>query len=213
MNELILAFALLGVGEQVREALRPQPTKEQLELIEKLGDREWRVRDNADKELRKMGYDALVALEKKGMMSECPERQYRAEAIHASYFRVTGTNREVGKVTGLFKLGDVTLKDGRTVPVSKGTALKYLLMAVHEAFGGSDEDNLSHAIFYCYGDDGDWLLRGAAAMFAKDLYKSGYRREDVIEVMDAIQGNEEKWKAYDLRQDESVIEYSGQFEG
>jgi hypothetical protein len=214
MNELILALAMMGIGDQVQEALRPQPTKEQYDLIEKLGNREWKVRDEADKELRKMGYDALVAIKKKGFTSECPEIHYRAERIHASYFRVTGTNREVGEVTGLFKLGEVKLGDGRIVKIPAGTAQKYLLRYIKAEFGGSDEDNLTDQIFYTYdNDEFKWLLREATVMFAKDLYKKGYRREDVIQIMDAIQANQEKWKAFDLRYKEDDTEYSGQHNG
>lgn len=205
MNELILSLAMLAGMDHLAEALRPQPTKEQLALIEKLGDREWRVRQDADNELRKMGYEALLAVERKGLTSECPEIASRAERIHASYFRVTASNDEVPNCTGLFKLERITLCNGKVIDIKPGTAKKYLMLVA------KDED---HQIFYSYygNEDNEWMLRQATFLFAKDLYRAGYLREEVVEAMNAIMDNQDNWKPYDLRQEEEKIEYSGQFE-
>ncbi len=86
MNELILSLFMLTGLEEVKESLRPQPTQEQIDLVEKLGDRNWRIREDADKKLRKIGYEALVAIEKIGFKNKCPEISSRAEKIHNFYF-------------------------------------------------------------------------------------------------------------------------------
>lgn len=203
MNELILAFVVMIGAEQINQSLRPQPTKEQIALIEKLGDDDWLIREKADKQLREMGYDALVALEKKGLMNECMEIQSRATEIHKNYFRISSSNHNIPMCTGLFKLGDVRLYNGKIVKIPSGTAKKYLLRLT----GGNEE----HPIFYCYDfEDNEWMLTEATVLFTKDLYKYGYRQEEVIQILNIIEINQDKWMPYDLQHDEDNIHFSGQ---
>lgn len=212
MNKLILALILINGVNQAQESIRPQATDEQFALIEKLGDRDYRVREKADYTLRKMGYKALVALEKKGLKSEDLEISTRAKAIHASYFRITGTNNKLSEVTGLFKLNKVPLKNGKILHIPPGTAQKYLAKAIQRVCGGDENEAFFNAVFYCYSNEECQItLQQASMLFIQDLYRNGYSQSEVIEIIDAIQKNQDNWKPNDLRQDETRIEYSGQY--
>lgn len=206
MNELLLALALMSGLDRVPEAVRPQPTKEQEKLIELLGHPDWKTRENADKELVRLGLAALVALERKGITSDDPEVRLRAVRIHKSYYKYTCTKGTTPTVTGLFKLKEITLKNGKTIPVPAGTAKRYLLAVA--------EGNSDHEIFQCYSqyEYNEWMMRESVRLFVKDLYRAGFVAGDVVEALDAIEANQEKWKPFDLKHDEDVIEFSGQLD-
>lgn len=207
MNEFILALALIMGLDQVPEATRPQPTKEQEKLIELLGHSDWKTREGADKELVKLGLKAHVALERKGVTSDDPEIRDRAIRIHKSYYKFVSTKGTTPGVTGLFKLKQITLKNGKTITIEPGTAKRYLL-----AVAGGD---IEHDIFQCYDPNeagNEWMVREAVKRYAKHLYRMGFTPAEMAEILDAIEENQEKWKAFDLKQDEDTIEWSGQFE-
>jgi hypothetical protein len=195
MKEFIISLALFNGVEQVKESLRPQPTPQQIKLVAELGDRQWRVRDAADKELRAMGYDALVALEKKGFLSESQEIQSRSVNIHAFYFRAVASNNEIPLCTGLYKLGEVKLKSGKKIKIAQGTAKEYLLSFIHPDY--------QYQLYYCYNpDEHKMILQLVTLNYIKDLYKAGYKREEVIEVLNCMEINQKKWTPFDLQYDE-----------
>ncbi len=97
LNILVLLYSLAAppVSDFIEDVLKspPAPTKEQLKLVELMGDDEWRVREKANKELKDMGYKAIAALEK-GLKSDDLEIRVRCRRTLSSYFGVYSDDKD-----------------------------------------------------------------------------------------------------------------------
>lgn len=102
---LTTVVSLATFDERLAYARMPAPTKEQLRLVELMGDDDWRTREKATKKLAEMGYEALRA-KLDACRSPDPEVANRARRITSQYFAVKLPNKE-GVYPSIFRMDPV----------------------------------------------------------------------------------------------------------
>jgi len=199
MNELITFFVLFfGVGD----AVMPQPTRAQIQLVEKMGHDEFTKREEASEELKQLGRDALLAIERHGLYHKDPEIVHRSKSLLADFYGIgPSSKRGFPSVTGLVKLKEVKLPSGKKFIIPKGTA-----RALYELEGGD------HLPEWRRFESGRPELQLAVANWSGRLLRAGYSRKDVVAILDAVERNSSNWEWYDLCVDEDKLLFSGQFD-
>lgn len=92
LTALLMMAALAVTGPEDETKNMPEPTKEVLELIEKLGNDSFQTREAATKKLQDMGWPALKGLYKAIDTTPDPEIRARAVRIYRSYFYIRPTD-------------------------------------------------------------------------------------------------------------------------
>jgi hypothetical protein len=156
----------------------PPITKEQEKLIEKLGDDEWLVREDASAKLKEMDYKALNALHK-ALKSSDLEVRMRAKNLLNHFYGCCNSRGEMPPIHGLYQLESFKFASGRRFFVKDGLAMQYY----SKAGGAAWDENMNN------DSDTNWSLKDATRMMCRDLRNLGYTREEVIEVLDKMAKN------------------------
>lgn len=161
-----MSLGLGGLGKP------PPPTPEITALIEKLGSEQYTAREEAHKELSKLGYKASGGLEHAVNNSPDPEIRFRASRLLNQCYSIKW-DKAIPYIYAIPR-GEVTL-NGRTYNFPKGAAKKYYRKYVKP-----------HHWDYNYP-----VLRQCTKDLVHALLRSGMPKEDVVGLLEVMSKNQE----------------------
>lgn len=178
MLDVILYFSLYP-----RELLMPMPTNEQVVAINNLGDKKYRVREDAQKFLKSEDLKAYIVVNH-GINSPDPEIVCRSKILMQDMLRLPACP----PIYFISKLDNsLVLPSGRVIDEEEMKNLHKLSYVYFYTYGGQSnyykEENKNSAIV-------------ATQMMAEFLLKSGYDRKDVLDFMSAMGNSDEYYYHY-----------------
>lgn len=174
MNFLTALFLLLTADNTVEELLWPEPTDEINQLIGFMGDKKFKVREEAHKKLIENGFLALKAV-RRGTFNQDPEIAKRCRDILDAYFRASPTT---GDFPSIFKIE-------YELPVETYLHTELKLLSKKEA----------KKLYECFFS-GMWLYHDediaseVTKWYTAKLLRHGVPKNTVIKILNAAQQRE-----------------------
>jgi len=190
---ITILFTLTGIQDN----LLPQPTKEQVALIRQMGSDDFATRQKADERLAGMQLKAILALKRFGVNDPDAEIAHRSKRLIKNFYSVTTSTNTIPCITGLYKLKQVKLPNGKTHKIPKGTARERIEFILGKSIIGSDYYEVEYAAVE------------ATPLYVKYLLDQGYDRKDVVAILDAMQKNS-VWSFWHLAHDEDEFKENGE---
>jgi len=161
----------------------PNPTPEQIQLVKKLGDENFNVREEAQKALEKMDSESYKALLDGATKNPDPEIRARCNVIIPKIMRYN-TPKELPNLFGVYEL-KVKFKSGRDFHINRDLFLKYYYRAIYNSSDSwrDDQVNLRYMTY---------LLPKASHYLFRDMRLYGYSRVDIDELILEMNKNYKK---------------------
>ncbi len=171
----------LSPSADYRTIMLPAPTEKQIKLVEKLGDKDFFVREEAQKALEKMDSEAYLALARGKYISD-PEVRFRVLRIIPKVMRYN-VPKEYPSLFGAYNL-KVKLKSGREFCLSKEEFINYYRKTIDAS--NDSQKNGGNLRYMTY------LLPQACHYLFQDLRLLGFSKQDIDELIPLIRNNFKK---------------------
>ncbi len=155
------------------DSFHPAPTKEQFELIEKLGDENFIVREKAEENLEKLDLKVYKALCESIRKNENPEIRHRCSRVLSNILSYK-TNKKIPNLYSLYDL-KVKLKSGRIFTGTKQLFKEFFIRS---------SNNPHNNRLYPYQ-----IIEIATYDLLNHLRLIGFSKEEIHELIDCMNEN------------------------